>query len=44
MLGTLSINKSGNVTANQENGATDTVHEGAIDFALIQTVGNWTSV
>ena len=41
-LGSLSINKFGSVTANQENGTNDTVHEGAIDFAL-STVGNWTS-
>jgi hypothetical protein len=41
-LGSLSINKFGSVTANQESGTHDTVHEGAIDFAL-KTVGNWIS-
>ena len=41
-LGSLSINKFGSVTANKQNGTNDTVHEGAIDFAL-KTVGNWTS-
>ncbi len=41
-LGSLSINKFGSVTANQQNGTNDTLDEGTIDFAL-QTVGNWTS-
>jgi hypothetical protein len=40
--GTLTINKFGSVTANQENGKDDTVHEGAIDFVL-KTAGNWVS-
>ena len=41
-LGSLSINKFGSIVANQQNGSNDTVHEGAIHFAL-KTVGNWTS-
>ena len=41
-LGSLSINKFGSVTADQKNGSSDTIHEGAIDFAL-QTVGDWTN-
>ena len=41
-LSGLTSNKFGSVTANKENGTNDTVHEGAIDFAL-STVGNWTS-
>jgi hypothetical protein len=41
-LGSLTINKFASVTANQQNGTNDTVHQSAIDFAL-QTVGNWTN-
>ncbi len=39
---TITINNFASVTANQQNGTTDTVHKGAIDFTL-STVGNWTS-
>ena len=39
-LGSLTINKFGSVTATDQNGTNDTVHEQSIDFAL-STVGNW---
>jgi hypothetical protein len=42
-LGSLSIDKFGSVTANQQIGSHDTVHEDSIDFAL-QLEGNWTHV
>jgi hypothetical protein len=41
-LGSLTINKFGNVTADMQNGSDDTVHQAAIDFTL-STVGHWTS-
>jgi hypothetical protein len=39
---TITINQFSSVTANDQNGSTDTVHKAAIDFTL-STVGNWTS-
>jgi hypothetical protein len=41
--GTLSISKFGALTAEHENGSSDTLHEGALDFVLA-TTGSWTSV
>ena len=39
---TITINKFGTVTAEQQNGSSDTVHKAAIDFTLT-TTGNWTN-
>jgi hypothetical protein len=41
--GTLSVSKFGALTAEQQNGSSDTLHEGALDFVLA-TTGNWTRV
>jgi hypothetical protein len=42
-VGTRTIDKFGSVTANQQDGTDDTVHQNAPNFAL-HLVGTWTSV
>jgi hypothetical protein len=41
--GTVTVGKFGALTVENQNGSSDTLHEGAVDF-LVSTVGNWTSV
>ncbi len=41
-VNTVGVTQFGKVNAFRQNGASDTVHQQSVDFAL-QTVGNWTS-
>jgi hypothetical protein len=40
---TLTVNNFAAITAEQQNGSSDTLHQGALDFVLAIT-GNWTRV